>query len=342
MARIIPNNNTFIGFIPVASFNTTPFTGTYSKGGTTTTFDPATWNSSYGQPSLSAADVLKAIDITPFIISITAQSTGNTVPTPTLDTLFEGNIPGTVNASFTMDLYRDDATYTDSVSTNAVIAGDLTSANSGVDFAWSALKRAQKGYILISRFNDPATVTQGSNQRPSSGNIVEVWPVIVTAKTAGAITSNTVQTFTVTGAVPFEPAEYASVGGSITSAYPSAPLNLVGASPSTSSTTSTTLTGVSKGSGSLALDWDAPAYAGTSAISGYKVYYNTSNSATISGATQISTNITFNGTAATIATAGVNALGSAGATVYLFVVATNSSGDTQTTGSNTVSVTLVA
>lgn len=343
MARIIPNNNTFVGFIPVANFNTTPFTGTYLKAGVSTTFDPSTWNSSYGQPTLTASDITKAVDITPFVISITAQSTGNTVPTPTLDTLFEGNIPGTVNASFTMDLYRDDATYTDGTTTNAVVSGDLASANTGVDYAWAAFKRGQRGYVIISRFNNPATVTQGSNQRPSLNNIVEIYPVIVTAKTAGAITSNTVQTFTVTAAVPFEPAEYALVGASITGANPSAPLNLVGASPSTSAVTSTTLTGVSKTSGTIALDWDAPAYSGTSAISSYKLYSNTTNSNTISGATNITANFTTVGTALTMTTTGVNLLGAAGATVYLFVTAVNSgTNETLTSGSNTVAVTLVA
>jgi hypothetical protein len=348
MARIIPNNNTFIGFIPVANFNTTAFTGTYTKNGVSgVTYDPATWNSSYGQPQLSSADVLKAIDITPFVISLTAQTTGNTVPTPNLDSLFEGNIPGTVNSSFTMDMYRDDATYTDATTTNSVTAGDLTSANTGVDFAWAAFKRGQKGYLLISRFNSPATTTQSTNQRPSLNNIVEVWPVVVTAKTAGPITSNTVQTFTVTGAIPYEPAEYAKVAATVSALglYPTAPLNLVGSAPANTGTQdSTVLTGVSKAA-SLALDWDTPAYGGSggSALT-YKVYYRSTDSNTISGATEITANVTFNGTALTLSATGVNLLGSAGATVYLFVTAITSTGsyETQTRGSNTVSVTLVA
>lgn len=157
MARIIPNQNTWIGF---------------------TTTRPA---------SLSApteAELAGADDLTEFVVSLTANSQGNTVPTPSLDTLFETSIPGTSAASFTADFYRDDAN----------------------DTAWELLERGVTGYFFVSRFGGT-----GVNSTPETGQTVEVWPIQVTSRTAGALASNTAQTFTLTAAVPEEPVEDAVV-----------------------------------------------------------------------------------------------------------------------------------
>lgn len=79
MARLIPNQNTWVGFI-------------------TTTATPNV---------LVASDLTSAVDLTPFLISLNASSRGNTVPTPAFDTLFETSINGTVQASLDADFYRD-------------------------------------------------------------------------------------------------------------------------------------------------------------------------------------------------------------------------------------------
>jgi len=278
MARIIPNNNTWIGFIPVSSF------------GSAIANYPTTWNSSLAQPNITTTELDSAYDITPFVISLTAQSTGNTVPTPTLDSLFEGNIAGTVNASFTMDLYRDDATYTDS-----------NTSVSATDFAWTKLPRAQKGYIVVSRYGGT-----GTNQEPAAGQTVEIWPVVVTARTAGAVTSNTVQTFTITAAVPFEPAEAASVTSA--SSAPSAPLNLVGAK----------LTNVASSTvPSIGLDWDVPTYTGTlangstEALSPYVIQVSTTATGTFTTITQLTATSINSSTASVFVTASFQALNTA-------------------------------
>lgn len=130
------------------------------------------------------AEISGATVLTGFIISITAQSQGNTVPTPNIDTLFETSVPGTSQASFTADMYRDDA----------------------ADTAWDTLTRGEVGYFFISRFGGT-----GTNYAPVSGESVEVWPVRITSRTASAMASNTAQTFTCVAAVPEEPAENAKV-----------------------------------------------------------------------------------------------------------------------------------
>jgi hypothetical protein len=157
MARIIPNQNTFIGF---------------------TTTRPA----SLAAPT--EAEVADSDNVTEFVVSLTANSQGNTIPTPSLDTLFETSVPGTSTASFTADFYRDDED----------------------DSAWTLMTRGLKGYFYISRFGGT-----GANNIPEAGDYVEVWPVTITSRTAGALASNTAQTFTVTAAVPEEPAEDAVV-----------------------------------------------------------------------------------------------------------------------------------
>lgn len=155
--RVIPNENSWIGFTTVRPANLELPT----------------------EAEINASTVL-----TNFIVSITAQSQGNTVPTPNIDTLFETSVPGTSQASFTADMYRDDA----------------------ADTAWTTLTRGEVGYFYISRFSG-----KGANHAPKAGDNVEVWPVRITSRTAGPLTSNTAQTFTCVAAVPEEPAEDAKV-----------------------------------------------------------------------------------------------------------------------------------
>lgn len=157
MARIIPNQNTWIGFTTTRPVSLSTPTETELEGAT---------------------------DLTEFVVSLTANSQGNTVPTPSLDTLFETSIPGTSAASFTADFYRDDAD----------------------DTAWDLLGRGVTGYFFVSRFGGT-----GLNSMPVATEIVEVWPIQVTSRTAGALASNTAQTFTLTAAVPEEPVEDAVV-----------------------------------------------------------------------------------------------------------------------------------
>lgn len=303
MARIIPNNNTWIGFLPV----TGAFAGLSGYS--------TTWNSvSSGAATISQAEIDSAYDITPFLISLTAQSTGNTVPTPTLDSLFEGNIPGTVNASFTMDLYRDDATYT-----------DANTSVSDTDFAWNKLARGQKGYVIVSRYGGT-----GTNQEPTAGNIVEIWPVIVTARTAGAVSSNTVQTFTVTAAVPQEPAESATVSGTVTPSKPNnLAVSLASGQPGSSAAASIA------GGTVLTFDWDAPQVGAP--ITGYKIY-KASNTALTSGIIELTSGVVKSGTTAVVTTSNNAANFTTAATWYVYVVATNANGDGAKSGYVTITV----
>jgi hypothetical protein len=81
MARIIPNENTWIGFIP---------------GGTVVDQAP------------TVAQIAAAENLTGYCISLNASSRGNTVPTPAFDSLFETSTAGTSAATFDADFYRDD------------------------------------------------------------------------------------------------------------------------------------------------------------------------------------------------------------------------------------------
>jgi hypothetical protein len=134
----------------------------------------------------AASDLAFAVDLTSFVISITANTTGNTVPTPNLKTKFETSIQGTVGATFTADFYRDDAN----------------------DLAWATLPRGTKGYMVISRFGGSSTTVQGM---PVAGDIVEVWPIVVAARSASNMASNTAEMFTLTASVPVQPNESAVV-----------------------------------------------------------------------------------------------------------------------------------
>lgn len=156
MTKIIPNEESFVGFATTVASKNAP----------------------------TAANVASAVDLTHLLISITASSTGNTVPTPTLDTLFETSIGGTSAAQFSADFYRDD---TD-------------------DVAWETLPRGTQGFMIISRYGGT-----GLNRRPVATQNCEVWPIIVTSRSSAALASNTAQTFTVTCSVPVEPAEDAVV-----------------------------------------------------------------------------------------------------------------------------------
>lgn len=156
MTRIIPNENTWIGFaLTVADLD-----------------------------SPKVSEITGAVNLTPYCLSINASTTGNTVPTPTLDTLFETSIAGTVQGSFTADFYRDDDD----------------------DLAWETLPRKTKGYVIISRFGGG-----GTDAAPILADKVEVWPILVVSRTMSAGGSNTVMTFTVTASIPVEPVEQAVI-----------------------------------------------------------------------------------------------------------------------------------
>jgi len=144
----------------------------------------------------TVAEITAATKLTGFIISITAQSMGNTVPTPNIDSLFETSVPGTSQASFTSDMYRDDE----------------------ADTAWDTLPRGTTGYFFISRFGG-----KGTDHAPTAGDNVEVWPVRIVSRTASAMASNTAQTFTCTASVPEEPAENAKVVAAASSSASAVP-----------------------------------------------------------------------------------------------------------------------
>lgn len=132
----------------------------------------------------TTAEITAAINLTKYLISINASTQGNTVPTPDISTLFETSIAGTVQASFTADFYRDD----------------------DEDLAWTTLPRKTNGFGIISRFGG-----SGTGGAPDSGDIVEVWPLLIVSRTNGNVSNNTVMTFTVTASVPEEPVEAATV-----------------------------------------------------------------------------------------------------------------------------------
>lgn len=157
MSKVIPNENTWIGWSDTV---------------------PAVLD----QPTV--AEIAAAEDITCFVVSINASAQGNTVPTPTLCSLFETSVPGTSQATFQGDFYRDDED----------------------DAAWDKLTRGKKGCVFISRFGG-----KGANHMPIAADKLEVWPVQITSRAAGALSSNTAQTFSVTAAVNVEPAEDAVV-----------------------------------------------------------------------------------------------------------------------------------
>lgn len=161
MTRLIPNEQTWLGFSPTIASISAPTT----------------------------SEVTAAVNLTPYLISLNASSQGNTVPTPALDSLFETSIPGTVQASLSADFYRDNGSGTTD------------------DLAWKTLPRATAGYFLVSRFGG-----KGTNNAPTTGDKIEVWPVIIISRTMANMASGTAMTFTATGSVPEEPDEAATIG----------------------------------------------------------------------------------------------------------------------------------
>lgn len=159
MSNIIPNQNSWIGFVPASAGKEFGFTAT-------------------GAPT--AAEINGAVPLTDYIVQITANATGNTVPTPRLSSLFETSVPGTSTASFTADMYRDD--------TN--------------DLAWDTLPRNTKGTFVIQRFGGT-----GADGMPVTGDTTELWPVIVVSRAGSGLQSGQAQTFTLTASVPVEPVE---------------------------------------------------------------------------------------------------------------------------------------
>jgi hypothetical protein len=160
MARIIPNENTWIGYLP----GTTPIVDIQAP---------------------KVADITAAVDLTGHCISLNASARGNTVPTPSFDSLFETSTAGTSAATFDADFYRDDED----------------------DLAWETLERGERGHFLISRFGGSGT----TSNVPMVGDDIEVWPVMITSRTMANMSSNTVLTFTASCAVMEEPAESAVV-----------------------------------------------------------------------------------------------------------------------------------
>ncbi len=157
MARLIPNESTWVGFATTIA---------------ATDLEP------------TAAEVAAATVVTPLLISLNASSTGNTVPTPSFDTLFETSVPGTVSAQFSADFYRDDAN----------------------DDAWDAFPRGTTGFMIISRFGG-----SGTANLPVAADEVEVWPITVTSRTMQNMASNQVLMFSLTCSIPEEPNEAAIV-----------------------------------------------------------------------------------------------------------------------------------
>jgi len=156
MARIIPNEQSYLGFLPAVADKAAP----------------------------TSAELTAGTNLTSFLISLNASTQGNTVPTPDISTLFETSIPGTVQASLTGDFYRDDTT----------------------DTAWETLPRSTSGFFVVQRFGaDP----DGAD--PTTGDSVEVWPIMVVSRTMSNMSNNTAETFTVTCSIPEVPEEDATV-----------------------------------------------------------------------------------------------------------------------------------
>ena len=172
MARVIPNDNTWIGFIAYP-------------------------NEVADLCAPTADELSKAEDLTCFTMSVNASSTGNTVPTPSLCSLFETTINGTVSATFQGDFYRDNED----------------------DKAWELLKRGACGIFIIKRFgaaaDDCDPDSAAGSQPPADGDAIEVWPVKITSRTAAALSSGSVQMFSVTAAVTEVPCEDAVAAAAI-------------------------------------------------------------------------------------------------------------------------------
>jgi hypothetical protein len=171
MARVIPNEESWIGFLDgdIPADLCAP----------------------------TVADVAACIDLTCFASTLNASAQGNTVPTPDLCSLFETSVPGTSAATFTGEFYRDDEL-------------DTGTPAKPIDLAWNTLPRKAKGAFIIVRFGCPLNATSGKPM-PVAGTPCEVWPVEITSRAASAMASGTPQSFTCTAAVNVEPCESAEV-----------------------------------------------------------------------------------------------------------------------------------
>jgi hypothetical protein len=118
VAKIIPNQNSWIGFTATAPAGYSSSAAIAGSGVTVTELE------------LDAST-----NLTPFVVSLTASAQGNTVPIPSLDSTFDRSIYGTTQATFQGDFYRD------------------TTA----DTAWTTLTRGTSGYMLVSRFGGTGT-----------------------------------------------------------------------------------------------------------------------------------------------------------------------------------------
>lgn len=160
MARVIPNEESWVGFLDGA------------------------------QPAIlcspTEAEIATCVDLTCLTASLNASAQGNTVPTPSLCSLFETSVPGTSQATFQGEFYRDGAS----------------------DTAWDTLERKTTGTFIIVRFGCPKT---GGVPTPETGTVCEVWPVEITSRAAGPMASGTPLSFTMTAAVNVEPCESGAV-----------------------------------------------------------------------------------------------------------------------------------
>jgi hypothetical protein len=171
MPKSIPNEKTWIGFIPD--------TGDWSEIAGYVVGDKSTL-----EPT--AAEVAAAVVLTSLTVGLNAGVTGNAVPTPAFDTKFNRSVSGTADGQFSADFYRDSTT--------------------AEDDAWVNLERGAYGFFIIARFGGT-----GTNRLPIATDVVEVWPVEVSSRTMQNMQTNTVQMLTVTCAVPEEPNEDAVV-----------------------------------------------------------------------------------------------------------------------------------
>jgi hypothetical protein len=132
----------------------------------------------------TVTEIEAGTELTSELVTLDASTTGNTVPTPSFASLFETSISGTVSATFTAEFYRDDED----------------------DVAWDALPRATRGYFVIARFG-----FSGTDGAPAAGDEVEVWPILITARSALSLTNNEVQRFGIEASVFQEPNETAAI-----------------------------------------------------------------------------------------------------------------------------------
>lgn len=84
MARIIPNQNTYLAFLTSVANYLAP----------------------------TQAEVAAGVNLTPFLVSFNATTRGNIVQTPAFDNRFETSISGTVMATLEAEFYRDNVSDT--------------------------------------------------------------------------------------------------------------------------------------------------------------------------------------------------------------------------------------